>query len=84
MLKAFVSQDGSLRAIPARHGKRLVVLDLLAVEFEIGVRYPEADVNVRLRRFHPDVAALRRCLVDDGFLERDHGIYWRSGGSVDV
>ena len=28
-------------------------------------------------------AALRRYLVDEGFLDRDHGEYWRSGGRVD-
>ena len=44
----------------------------------------EAEVNERLRRFHPDVAALRRYLVDDGFLDRAEGMYWRTGGTVDV
>jgi hypothetical protein len=29
-------------------------------------------------------AALRRYLVDEGFLDRDHGRYWRTGGRVDV
>ena len=38
----------------------------------------------RLRRFHPDVAALRRYLVDDGFMERAEGVYWRVGGTVEV
>jgi hypothetical protein len=32
---------------------------------------------------HADTAALRRYLVDDGFLSRDHGEYWRTGGRVD-
>jgi hypothetical protein len=26
---------------------------------------------------------LRRYLVDEGFLSRDAGIYWRTGGTVD-
>jgi hypothetical protein len=73
-----------LLQIPARRAKRLVVLDYLCRMFEVGVRYPERDVNAFLRVFHPDVAALRRYLVDEGFLTRDHNIYWRSGGSVDV
>jgi hypothetical protein len=29
---------------------------------------------------HPDTAALRRYLVDDGFMEREAGEYWRAGG----
>ena len=82
--RAFVCSDGSFAAVPSRHGKRLVLLDLAAGAFEIGVHYTEAEVNGRLHRFHPDVATLRRGLVDDGFMDREAGAYWRSGGSVDV
>jgi hypothetical protein len=31
---------------------------------------------------HDAYAALRRYLVDDGFLARDGGVYWRAGGTV--
>ena len=57
------------------------MLDFLAQHFEPGSRYPEPDVNEILRRFHPDVAALRRYLVDEEFLERQDGSYWRAGGT---
>ncbi|MDP1793890.1 MAG: DUF2087 domain-containing protein [Acidimicrobiales bacterium] len=74
---------GRLVAIPTRRGKRLPVLDRLAQEFEPGVYYDERDVNDVLRAFHPDVAALRRYLVEEGFLDRTAGgfSYWRTGGS---
>ena len=72
----------SLTQIPADHAKRMVVLQRLALEFDVGTRYPEAEVNTVLQRFHPDVAALRRHLVDEEFLSRDHGDYWRTGGRV--
>jgi hypothetical protein len=39
---------------------------------------------VTVGRFFADHAALRRALVDEGFLDRDHGTYWRVGGPVDV
>ena len=39
-------------------------------------------VNRRLRASHPDVASLRRYLVDEGFLSRDARGYWRTGGTV--
>jgi hypothetical protein len=55
---------GRLVAIPAKRAKRLPVLSVLAQEFEPGVSYAEADVNAVLRAFHPDVAALRRYLVE--------------------
>jgi hypothetical protein len=74
---------GRLTGIPTQRTKRLVVLDRLAQEFEVGVRYSERQVNGVLRPFHPDVAALRRHLVDEGFLDREPGgEYWRAGGTV--
>jgi hypothetical protein len=81
VLRAFV-RDGKLTAIPTQHSKRLVILDRLAQEFDPGRRYKEREVNAILRRWHPDVAALRRYLVDDDFLDREAGEYWRSGGTV--
>src|SRR3954463_10913615 len=83
VLSAFV-RDGRLVSIPAQHSKRLVVLHHLVRVFEPGVRYPEREVNALLAVWHADVAALRRYLVDEGLLTREAGIYWRSGGRVDV
>jgi DNA-binding transcriptional ArsR family regulator len=93
VLRRFV-HNGRLLAMPAAHGKRLVVLDYLAGLFEPGRRYPEPEVNELLGRFHPDYAMLRRYLVDDGFLDRADEpdpsgsrtvkVYWRSGGTVDL
>lgn len=77
-------RNGRLTQIPAVHSKRLLVLDFLARLFEPGEAYPEAEVNERLARFHPDVAALRRYLVDDEFLHRRDGFYWRAGGTFEV
>jgi hypothetical protein len=68
--------------IPAQHRKRAVVLERLALEFEPGIRYREAEVNDLLRRFHDDHATLRRLLVDEGLLDRAAGEYWRAGGRV--
>jgi len=83
VLRAFV-RDGRLLALPATHSKRMVVLDLLVQDFEPGRRYSEAQVNMILRRWFDDVAALRRWLVDVSYLDRDHGTYWRCGGPVEV
>lgn len=60
------------------------MLDHLAQAFEPGEVYPEAAVNQVLQRFHPDHAALRRYLVENQFLTREDGYYWRSGGTFDV
>ena len=81
VLNAFVV-DGRLQSIPSSHSKRLVVLDWLVQAFEPGKRYSEAMVNLLLGQRHPDTAALRRYLVDEGMLDREAGEYWRSGGTV--
>jgi hypothetical protein len=60
------------------------VLERVALEFEPGERYDEKEVNVIVGRFHNDYAALRRYLVDEGFLDREGGVYWRAGGRVDL
>nr|WP_239521844.1 DUF2087 domain-containing protein [Geodermatophilus sabuli] len=83
VLSAFV-REGRLVSIPAQRGKRRVVLEHLVRVFDAGVRYPEREVNALLGVWHPDVAALRRYLVDEGLLSREAGVYWRSGGWVDV
>jgi hypothetical protein len=83
VLRAFV-KEGRLTSVPAVRSKRLVVLDWLAQEFEPGRRYLEREVNVILRRRHDDTAYLRRALVDEGFLDRSGGRYWRIGGTVDT
>jgi hypothetical protein len=41
-------------------------------------------VNAIVGAFFNDHAALRRYLVDEGFLDRDTGVYWRAGGRVDA
>ena len=84
VLRNFLTPDGRLHTIPTKQAKLLVVLDHLAQSFEPVRHYPEKDVNEVLGRFHPDYAALRRYLVENLFLTREDGAYWRSGGSFDV
>ncbi|MDP8927918.1 MAG: DUF2087 domain-containing protein [Actinomycetota bacterium] len=77
-------QGRRLLEIPSQRWKRRVVLERIALDFEPGVRYPESEVNARLVQYHHDYAALRRYLVDEGFLDRAEGEYWRGGGRVEV
>ncbi len=77
VLRAFVV-DGRLVSIPAQEKKRLVVLRYLRERcFAEDRPYPEKEVNARLALFHPDVASLRRHLVEHGLMTRDAGIYRR-------
>ncbi len=81
VLRTFV-RDGRIVQIPAQHAKRIIVLEWLVQHFEPGERYSERMVNLIIGRVHPDTAALRRYLVDNDFLAREHGEYWRIGGRV--
>ncbi|MBO0816125.1 MAG: DUF2087 domain-containing protein [Actinobacteria bacterium] len=80
-LRVFLG-NGRIEAIPAKHSRRLLLLDQIAQAFEPGVRYPERNVSLFLGGLHPDYAALRRYLVDEEFLTRAGGQYWRTGGTV--
>ncbi|NHA01596.1 DUF2087 domain-containing protein [Nocardioides sp. W3-2-3] len=83
-LRRFFTPEGRLRDLPTRHLKRRVVLDRIAQRFEPGRRYDWREVDAILKEIHPDHAALRRYLVDDGFLTRQDDVYWRSGGTFEV
>lgn len=78
VLRAFF-RDDRLVTIPARASKRAIVLrHLLERCFTEDRPYPEREVNQRLAVFHPDVAALRRHLVEDGLVTREAGVYRRA------
>ncbi|MGL5810300.1 MAG: DUF2087 domain-containing protein [Nocardioides sp.] len=69
-------KNSCLVQIPVKRKKRRVVLAHLAENFDAGQRYTEPEVNAILAAFHPDVASLRRHLVDEDFLDRENGVYW--------
>src|SRR5215472_9749703 len=80
-LRVFLG-DGRIEAIPVKRSRRLALLDQVAQAFEPGVRYSERYVSSFLGTLHPDYASLRRYLVDEQFLSRSGGQYWRTGGTV--
>ncbi len=86
-LRAFLA-DGRLVRLPARRARRRLVLEHVARSVEPGRRFPEREIDVVLRAWcdggETDHVALRRYLVDEGMLTRADGMYWRSGGWVDV
>jgi hypothetical protein len=83
VLRAFV-QDGRLVRFPAKRSKQLVVLDRLSTLFEPGHTYEEVEVNRILMAVFDDYVTLRRALVDEEFLDREFGFYWRCGGTFEI
>lgn len=83
VLRSFL-RDGRLVRMPAHRSKRRVLLDHVVQVFEPGQRYTEKEVDALLRAFADDYVTIRRYLVDEDLLSRDHGVYWRSGGTFAI
>lgn len=79
VLKSFLNADGTLKQIPPQGNKLLIILSFIADAFAYDTNYTEKEVNMILRRFHVDTAALRRYLVDNGLMGRESNgtRYWR-------
>jgi hypothetical protein len=78
VVRAFL-RDGRLVSIPAKPRKRDLLLPVILDRcFPEDRDYEEREVNMRLALLHPDVAALRRYLVDGRLMTREAGIYRRT------
>lgn len=67
---------GKLKTIPAQRKKRVIILEEIAAKFTPGKRYPEKEVNLIISEVYDDFCTLRRDLVDERLIKRDHGEYW--------
>ena len=76
VLRDFI-EEGRLSGIPTYSKKRQIILRWLATQFETGRDYSEKEVNEIIQRHHPDSATLRRELIGEKLMAREHGIYWR-------
>jgi hypothetical protein len=77
-VRAFI-RDDRLVSIPAKPSKRDLLLPVILDRcFPEDRDYEEKEVNMRLALLHPDVAALRRYLVDARLMVREAGIYRRT------
>lgn len=70
-IERFLTPEGQIRTYPANLEERGRLLRLVAERaLSAGEVLTEAELNARLLAFSPDVAVLRRYLVDYGELER--------------
>ncbi len=68
---------GKLKSIPTQKKKERIVLEEMVKAFEPGQQYTEREVNIILADFHDDFCTLRRDMIGENLLARDHQIYWR-------
>ncbi len=80
VLTNYLLADGAIKEIPSQDKKLLAILRHVSRHIAPGTRYTEKQINELLARFHTDVAALRRYLVDLQFVRRTAtgSEYWRS------
>ena len=77
----FASTDPPvLKTLSSSEKKKLVILRVIAKQFERGTRYSEGEVNRILEPIYEDFASIRRHLIEYGFMERtqDCSEYWLS------
>jgi predicted transcriptional regulator len=79
VLATFSDEDGRFTAFPAQEKKYKVLVRHVLRDFDVGVRYSEKEVNMKLMRYNKDTARLRRSLIDYGYMARERGgtAYWR-------
>ena len=74
---------GKLKSIPAQRKKRRIVLEEIVQKFDLGRKYDEKEVNLIIAQFHDDFCTLRREMIMEGLMQRDHQVYWRVAPSAD-
>ena len=67
-----------LREIPNSSKKRLTVLKWVIGKLELGVEYPQSELDEILKGYYPDSETLRKALIDSRLMQEDNGMYWRS------
>ena len=74
---------GKLKSIPTQKKKERIVLEELVKSFECGRTYTEREVNIILADFHDDFCTLRRDMIGEKLMARDHQTYWRLNQNED-
>lgn len=68
---------GKLKSIPVQRKKRRIILEELVKSFEYDRKYTEREVNIMIADYNDDFCTIRREMIAEELMGRDHGIYWR-------
>lgn len=83
ILDGYRDEAGKFTQFPGKRQKKkqAVMLEFLAMQFEVGKKYSEKEVNEILNQHHSfnDPATLRRLMFGNGLLNRtlDGRSYWK-------
>lgn len=78
VIETYVDENGGLKSYPAREKKKIILLEEITKNFNVGKKYSEKEVNRVLKRIYEDYVTIRRALIQYGFLDRskDCSEYW--------
>lgn len=78
VIATYMDENKALKSYPSKEKKKLILLKEIAKNFAKGKIYKEVEINRVLKRIYEDNVAIRRDLIDYGFLERtkDCKEYW--------
>lgn len=67
-----------LKTFPPKEKKKLVILNLIAQQFQPDRQYSEKEVNQILEEIYTDYVTIRRYLIEYGYMDRtvDCSAYW--------
>jgi|SRR5690625_102318 len=75
VITQFFNDEGKLINIPAKHVKKLIVLEYLIQGLKMNQSYEEKELNEYIKQFYDDYATIRRELIMCHFMSREHGKY---------
>ena len=81
-VKATFVKGDAIPSFPAKLSRQIILWRWVVERFEVGRGYPEPELNELLKPINPDVATVRRALVDHGLMTRQGGVYRRVGDPV--
>jgi hypothetical protein len=67
-----------LKTFSAKEKKKIVILKKISEQFDKNKRYSEKELNSIIKEIFEDFAAIRRYLIEYGFMERTNNCkeYW--------
>lgn len=75
VIRNFFDADGQLKNLPSQLKKKLMVLEHLVSQLELGRTYSEKEINEFIKQYHPDYATIRREFIMHQYMFREKEQY---------
>ena len=78
VIETYLDENGALKSYPSKEKKKIIILEEISKNFNVGKKYSEKEINRVLQRIYEDYVTIRRALIQYGFLDRskDCSEYW--------